>query len=372
MIPLFKPSYDEEELNALRGPFASGWIGLGPKTKEFEDAFAGYIGVKHAVGMNSATAALHLACHVAEISGREVITTSMTFVSTNHAILYNNGIPVFCDIEQDTCNMDISKVEELITPQTKAIIVVHYGGYAVDMHRVMDLARKHNLTVIEDAAHAAGGELDGRKLGGIGHLGCFSFHAVKNLACGEGGMVTTNDARIDDRLRKLRWMGISKDTFSREDQTTHKYSWYYDVVELGFKCHMNDIPAAIGLVQLGKLERTNARRGAIVATYNAGLAGVGDIEVPVRKQYMTKPAYHNYVIKTSRRDALHEFLKERGISTGVHYYPNHLYDMYKPYSRPLPVTEAVWKRLLSLPLFPDLTDDSVGMVIAAVKEFFSR
>jgi perosamine synthetase len=372
VIPLFKPSYDEQELNALHGPFTSGWIGLGPKTKEFEETFARYVGVKYAVGTNSATAALHLALDVADVTGREVITTSMTFVSTNHAILYNKGIPVFCDIESDTCNIDATKIEELITPKTKAIIVVHYGGYSVDMRRVMELSQKYHLTVIEDAAHAAGGELDGRKLGSIGHLGCFSFHAVKNLACGEGGMITTNDAAADARLRRLRWMGITKDTFSREDHSTHKYSWYYDVAELGYKSHMNDIPAAIGIVQLGKLDRTNARRAQIVALYNRELSGVGDIEIPVKKSYMTKPAYHNYVIKTSQRDALHEFLKEKGISTGVHYYPNHLYEMYKPYARPLPVTESVWKRLLTLPLFPDLTDAEVGIVVGAVKQFFGK
>jgi perosamine synthetase len=370
VIPVFKPSYGEEELNALREPFASGWIGLGPKTKEFEEKFAHYLGVKHAVAVNSATAALHLALHVAGIERKEVITPSMTFVSTSHAILYNGGIPVFCDIEADTCNIDVSKIEELITDKTRAVVVVHYGGYPVDMQRTMDLASKHKLVVIEDAAHATGGEAFGKKLGSIGDLGCFSFHAVKNLACGEGGMITTNGRDVDARLRKLRWMGITKDTFSREDQATHKYSWYYDVVELGYKCHMNDIPAALGIVQLGKLERTNARRAAIVARYNKELAGVGDIQTPVKKPYMTKPSYHNYVIQTSQRDRLHEFLKEKGISTGVHYYPNHLYEMYKPYYRPLPVTETVWKRVLTLPLFPDLTDEQVGMIVEAIREFY--
>jgi len=258
----------------------------------------------------------------------------------------------------------------LVTERTRAIVVVHYGGYAVDMEKALDFARRFNLVVIEDASHAAGGEWQGRKLGSIGDLGCFSFHAVKNLACGEGGMIVTNDQDVAGRLRRLRWLGITKDTFSRDDGPLKGYSWYYDVVELGHKYHMNDIPAAIGLVQLSKLEGTNARRAALVARYNERLRGVGDIEIPVKKPYMSKPAYHNYVIKTSRRDKLNEFLKERGISTSVHYYPNHLYDIYKPYYRALPVTESVWRRLLTLPLFPDLTDEQHDSIVQAITEFY--
>jgi perosamine synthetase len=322
--------------------------------------------------MNSATAALQLAMHAMEIRGGEVITTPMTFISTNHAILYNNAVPIFCDIEPDTLNIDAMKIETLVTKKTKAIVVVHYGGYAVDMDTVLQVARKYNLKVIEDAAHACGGEYKGKKLGSLGDIGCFSFHAVKNLACGEGGMVTTNENKIDAQLRRLRWMGITKDTYSRDADPHKGYSWFYDVAELGFKCHMNDIPAAIGIVQLRKLEGANARRAELVARYNMHLSGVGDIELPVAKSYMTKPAYHNYVIKTSKRDPLNEYLKERGISTGVHYYPNHLYEMYKPFYRNLPVTETVWKKLLTLPLFPDLTNDQQDLIIHEIKIFFDR
>jgi perosamine synthetase len=370
LIPVFKPNYGPEELEALRGSFESGWIGLGPRTKEFEEKFAAYMGCRHAVGVNSATAALHLAMCVMGIKGREVITTSMTFISTNHAILYNSAIPIFCDIEPDTLNIDTTQLESLVTEKTKAIVVVHYGGYAVDMDPVMSIARTHNLKVIEDAAHGAGGEYKERKLGSIGDIGCYSFHAVKNLACGEGGMVVTNDASIDAELRRLRWMGITKDTFSRDSDPNKGYSWYYDVTDLGYKYNMNDIAAALGIVQLSKLERSNARRGELVQQYNEGLKGVGDIETPVRKVYMTKPAYHNYVIKTSQRDRLNAFLKEKGISTSVHYYPNHLYKMYQPYARVLPNTESVWKKVLTLPLFPDLADKQQDFIISSIREFF--
>jgi len=208
MIPVFKPPYDERELEALKEPFRSGWIGLGPKTKEFEDKFANFTGVEYAVGVNSATAALHLALLAAGVEGREVITTSMTFVSTNMAILYNNAIPVFPDIEEDTLNIDVKEVEKRISPRTKAIIVVHYGGYACDMDPIMEIARHRGIKVVEDAAHACGSEYQGRKLGSIGDIGCFSFHAVKNLATGDGGMITCRSPQYDSRPRKLRWVGI--------------------------------------------------------------------------------------------------------------------------------------------------------------------
>jgi len=368
MIPVFKPSYGKEELAALKEIFKSGWIGLGPKTAEFEEKFASYIGTKHAVGVNSATAALHLALKVMGVENGEVITTSMTFVSTNHAILYNNGIPVFADIEADTLNIDPADIERKVTKNTKAIVVVHYGGHACDMDRIMAIAKKHGLKVIEDCAHACGGEYKGRKLGSIGDIACFSFHAVKNLATGEGGMITLNDGGLAERLKRLRWLGISRDTYSR-NVPNKGYSWYYNVEEIGFKCHMNDIPAALGLVQLKKLERMNKKRERLYKRYNDQLSGIGSIEIPVIKSY-AKNAYHNYVIKASKRDELIGYLKDKGISTGVHYIPNHLYDIYKDYRTSLPVAERVWKRLITLPLYPDLSAADQKKVIDSIKGFF--
>jgi len=366
MIPVFRPYTDGKEIKYLKEVIDSGWWGLGPRTKEFEEKFADYIGCKYAVGLNSATAALDLAFRCIGIENREVITTSMTFVSTNHAILYNNGIPVFCDIEPDTLNIDANKIEELITERTKAIIVVHYGGRACDMNPIMEIAIKHNLKVVEDCAHACGGEYNGNKLGSIGDFGCFSFQAVKNLATGDGGMLLTNNFEWYNELKKLRWVGITKDTFSRDQG---KYSWYYDVVNLGHKFHMNDITAAIGLAQFEKLEWMNAQREKWSNHYSEKLKGVGDIELPPIKKYM-KPAYHNYVIKTNHRDELQEYLKEKGISTGVHYYPNHLYEMYKPYYRYLPITEKIWKNIITLPLFPGMTLSQTDFVIRSIKEFY--
>jgi perosamine synthetase len=372
MIPVFRPSMGDEEVNAVAEVIKSGWIGLGPRTAEFEEKFARYMGVRYAVGLNSATAALHLALMVMDVEKGEVITTPMTFVSTNHAILYNDAEPVFCDIEPDTLNIDVKKIEPLVTKRTKAIVVVHYGGYACDMDPVMAVARNYNLKVIEDAAHGCGGEYNGRKLGSIGDLGVFSFHAVKNLATGDGGMITTRSAQVYERLKKLRWLGISKDTYSREEKDSQAYSWYYNVEEIGYKYHMNDIQAALGLVQLAKLERTNRRREEIVALYNKELENCGWIERPVKKDYMTKPAYHNYVMKCDRRDELNDYLKKQGISTGVHYVPSNHYDMYRKRRGETPVSDRIWRKLLTLPLFPDLTDGEVTKVVSAIYQFNPR
>jgi len=368
MIPVFKPSVGDDELNALKESFSTGWLGLGPKTKQFEEEFARYIGTPHAVGTCSATAALQLALCVLDVEGGEVITTALTFVSTNHAILYNGAVPVFADVEEDTLNIDPSEVARLVTPRTRAIMVVHYGGHACDMDPILGLAREKGLAVVEDAAHGCGGEYKGKKLGSLGDAGCFSFHAVKNLTTGEGGMVTVSSDDRASRLRTLRWLGITQSTYDRSGP--RKYSWEYSVEELGFKSHMNDIAASIGLVQLKKLDALNARRRDIVGSYNSGLGELTWVEVPVEKAY-TRSALHNYVIKVPAevRNDLISFLAEREIATSVHYVPNHLYPVYEKYRRSLPVTERVWKRLVTLPLFPDLTAAQVDHVVGSIREF---
>ena len=366
-IPVFRPSVGEEEIAAVAEVLRSGWWGLGPKTAEFEQHFAQYIGAKCCVGCNSATAALQLGLKVLGVEGGEVLTTPMTFISTNHAILYNNAVPVFCDIEADTLNIVVEDIERKISPRTKAIMVVHYGGHPCDMDEIHTLARQHSLPVIEDAAHACGAEYKGRKIGSFSEITCFSFHAVKNLAMGEGGAITTNNEAYEKRLRKLRWLGISKDTWSRAD-TGQGYSWYYNVEELGYKCHLSDVAAAIGLAQLNKLDRLNARRQGVVQRYNDAFADLEWLERPVERPYV-RSALHNYVLKVDDRDRLIDHLKERGISTGMHYIPNHLYDMYAPYRTELPVTERVWKRLVTLPLYPDMSEADVTRVTESVRSF---
>jgi len=299
-----------------------------------------------------------------------VITTPMTFISTNHVILYNCGTPVFVDIEPDALNINFAEIKKNITHKTKAILVVHYGGHACDMDPILALAKEGDIHVVEDVAHGCGGQYKGQRLGSLGDLGCFSFHAVKNMSTGEGGMITTDDPELYGRLLKLRWMGISKDTWSREEKD-EKYSWYYNVEEVGFKYHMNDIPAAIGLVQLKKLDRMNQRRREITEQYNMGLKGLSWLETPTIKSYAV-PSYHNYVIKIEKRDPLNIYLQQKGISTGVHYIPNNHYEMYRAFRGQTPISDSVWKKLLTLPLFPDLKNEEVDFIIREIREFGKR
>jgi perosamine synthetase len=368
MIPVFRPSVGDEELAAIGEALKSGWIGLGPRTREFEEKFALYLGVNHVAGMNSATAALHLALKVLDIGpGDEVISPSLTFVSSNHAILYNGATPVFADVYEDTLCVDPEDIARKITAKTKAILVMHYGGHPCDMDPILSLAHQKGILVVEDAAHACGSEYKGGKAGTIGDIGCFSFHAVKNLTMGEGGAVATNDRSAYEHLLKLRWVGISHDTWKRSE-TGEKYSWYYEVEELGYKYHMNDIAAAIGLVQLGKLQRLNERRREIVALYNERFKDLPWLQTPVEKEW-ARSACHNYVVKVEKRDQFMKHLSERGIASSVHYIPNHHYSMYSQCRADVPVTERVWKRLVTLPLYPDLKPDDIHLLVEAVRSF---
>ncbi|MBN1687628.1 MAG: aminotransferase class I/II-fold pyridoxal phosphate-dependent enzyme [Candidatus Omnitrophica bacterium] len=370
-IPVFRPSYGEEEVEAIRDCLQRGWTGTGPKVKEFEERFAKYVGVQYAIATNSGTGSLHLALKVAGVEGREVITTPLTFVSTNHAILYNAGIPVFADIDPETLNLDPVSVESLVTKRTKAILAVHYGGTPCSMDRILSIAKRHNLLVIEDAAHGCGGEYQGKKLGALGDIGCFSFHAVKNLSVGDGGMITTNSKEVYERLVKLRWMGISKETWSRTSHEEGRYSWWYDVDEIGFRYGMNDVMASMGLVQLKKLDALNEKRRRITEKYNRAFRDLDWVETPSNVPN-AKSACHNYVIKVDNRDQLCEYLKEKGVSTGVHYRPNYHYPMYKTCKFVSPVCEKVWKRILTLPLFPDLSENESDFVIDLVRNFQGR
>lgn len=366
MINVFKPYLWDEEINAVAEVMRSGWVAMGPKVEEFEKRFAEYVGSEYALAMNSATAALHLAAIVCDLEGKEVITTPMTFVSSNHAILYNQGIPVFTDIERDTLNISASEIAKNITPKTWAIIPVHYGWQSCDMDAIMELARKHNLKVIEDCAHATGGKYKWKMLGTIGDMWCFSFHGVKNITTGDGGMLVTNNKEYYEKIKKLRWVGMDKDTHDREKGG--QYAWYYNIDCLGYKYHMNDINAAIWIEQLKKLPFTNGRRKQITEMYNEWLKGIDWIELPVLRDY-AESAHHNYVIKTPYRNELNEYLAKLEISTGVHYIPNNFYDMYKQYGNPTPIAHEVWEKVLTLPLYPSLSDEDVALVIASIRKF---
>lgn len=374
MIPLFRPWVGEDEIDAIRHVIESGWLGMGPKTEEFENELSKYVDAKYAVGLNSATAALDLSVKALGINSGEILVPSLTFVSTANVALYNNAKPVFVDVNEDTLCMDVEDLNEKINENTRAIIPVHYGGHPCDMDEIIKLAESKNIPVIEDAAHAAGSEYKNRKIGSISDITCFSFHPVKNIATGDGGMITTNNEYLFEKIRKLRWFCISKSTFKRT--RAEGYTWHYEIDGLGYKLHMNDITAAIGLVQLWKLEKANEIRRKIVGRYIRELSGLEAVILPKEKSYV-KSSCHMFVLKVENRDGLIEHLERNGISAGVHYLPIHLHPYYvgliKSGSIPtpkVPVTENIWKGIVTLPLFPALSDNDVTHIINAVKEFY--
>jgi len=349
----------------LRSIFESGWIGLGPKTEQFEKQFSEYIGCRYTVGLNSATAALDLSLKLLGINhGDEVIVPTMTFVSTAHVVKYNLAEPIFADVD-DNLLIDLEDVARKITKRTKAIIPVHYSGRPVDMDRLKEIAG--DIPIIEDSAHAAGAVYKGARCGSLGTMGAFSFHAVKNLAMGDGGAITTDDEEMYERAKKLRWLGIDKSTWNRSDQNK-SYWWEYSVGEIGLKCHMNDIAASIGLVQLSKLEMMNARRKEIAERYTKGLL---DVETPMMDTDDSKSSWHIYCIRCQRRNDLSVYLKDRGIMTGVHYKPIHLYECYGNIPT-IPNAEKYFEEILSLPMHPGLTDAEVDTVIGAINSFSRR
>jgi len=371
VIPVLRPSFGDEEIEAVAEVLRSGWAGLGPKTKEFEEAFAKYLGCHFTIGLNSGTAALHLAAEALQLRPEdEVIVTPLTFVSTVHVIEYCGAKPVFADVEADTCNLDPADVERKITDRTRAVFCVHYAGHACDMDRLKALTEGRRIEIVEDAAHACGAGYKGQKIGTVSDLTCFSFHAVKNLAMGEGGAIAYNAERFDSHFRAMRWLGINKDTFSR---TVHAkvYAWQYQVDLLGYKYHLHDVSAAIGLVQLRKLDENNRKRARLAARYNEAFQALDWLETPTVRDY-AEPSWHLYVVKLPNersRDELIRTLKQHNIAPGVHYYPINLHPYYQRAGAEVPVANELWKRILSLPLYPDLTESDQDRVIDTVRKF---
>jgi perosamine synthetase len=349
-IPVFRPSYDEREEQAVIRVLRSGWIGLGPVTEQFETAFAKKVGAKYAVAVNSATAALHIALKLLDIRpGDEVLVPTITFVSTAMVADYEHAAPVFCDVTSDHLMMDYADAAGRRTLRTKAIIPVLYSGRPID-------APPLDVPVIYDCAHAAGARFDV-----TGKLCCWSFHAVKNLATGDGGMITLDDHAQYQRAMRLRWLGIDKSTWNRSG-VERKYWWEYSIDQTGYKYHMNDITSALGLVQLEKLDEMQAKRHRLVKQYLEELADVPAVQLP---EYDPDSSWHMFAIRTPQRNELSLRLQEKGISTGVHYKPIHTYPLYHKHS--LPVAEREWQKLLTLPLFPDLTSAQVSFIAEQVR-----
>jgi perosamine synthetase len=373
MIPVLRPVYGPEEAEAVRQVLESGWSGLGPRTKEFEQEFAKYAGAKFVAGTNSGTSALHLALEVLNLASRErtaeVIVPTLTFVSTVQAVILAEAIPVFADCDPVTLCVDPEDIRRKISPDTAAIIGVDFAGHPCDWDEIKRVAARRNIPLIADAAHACGAEYKGMKVGSVVPTTCFSFHAVKNLSMGEGGAITTDNQLIDERLRRLRWMGISRDTHSRAGKT---YDWHYEITDFGYKYHLSDIAAAIGLVQLKKLDTGNLRRREIATQYSSALQNVGWLQLPTEQPY-AKSSWHLYVVRLPDRDLRDKFighLKSQGVGSGVHYVPIHQHPYFKRYLKAdCPVADREWERLVSLPIHLALTYTDVEHIISSIKEF---
>jgi len=377
-LPFHQPSIEDEEIQEVVDTLKSGWITTGPKTKLFEKKFQEYIGCKHAIAVSSCTAGLHLALVAAGVGqGDEVITTPYTFATTGEVIIQIGAKPVFVDIEEDGFNIDVTKIPEAITPETKAIIPIHFAGEPCDMDEIMKIAQENNLFVIEDAAHAVGAEYKGKKIGNIGDVTVFSFYATKNLTTGEGGMVTTNNDELAEKIRLLSLHGISKDAWKRY---TAEGSWYYEILYAGYKYNMTDIQASLGIHQLNKLEKFLSIRQKYAQRYSSAFADVSEIKTPPVNHHV-RHAWHLYVIRLNSaslsidRKQFIEALKAENIGSSVHFIPLHLHPYYKKkygYKQgDYPNSEQVYSRVISLPLFPKMADADLEDVIKAVKKVVS-
>jgi dTDP-4-amino-4,6-dideoxygalactose transaminase len=373
LVPFAMPDIDEAEIDSVVETLRSGWLTTGPKVRRFEEDFANYVGCQHAVAVNSATAALHLALAAVGIEeDDEVLVPTMTFAATAEVVLYFKAKPVLVDCRRDTFNLDPDQIEKAITAKTKAIIPVHIAGQACDMDRIMEIARVHDLRVIEDAAHALPSRYQGKMIGTIGDITCFSFYATKTITTGEGGMATTESLEWADRMRIMGLHGISKDAWKRY---TAEGSWYYEILYPGFKYNLTDIAAAIGIEQLKKCRRFWECRQRYATLYNEGLQDVPGIITP-HVALDIQHAWHLYIMQLDLdqlRIGRNEFialLKEENIGTSVHFIPLHLHPYYRDtfQYRPedFPNASATFERIISLPIYPKMAEADVQRVIDAV------
>lgn len=374
-IRLFKPSLGEEELQAIREAFDRSWVGLGPKVAEFEEEWRKFIGCEMAVGVNSATAALHLALACFKFpEGKKVLVPSLTFSSTASAVLYNRLIPVFVDSDPVTLGMSLEDLEKKYDKDCVAVIPVHYAGHPVPMEKLVPWSRERGLKVIEDCAHTAGAMYKGRILGTWGDIGCYSFEEKKLMTTGDGGMMVTNDPDLFKDVKAMRWVGIDKDNWKTAQLYTKAnrdaMHWFYELNVLGYKYNMNDLAASIGLIQLQKLPEFNKRRSEIIQQYLKDLKDLNSIK-PLLPFEPEKYPYQMFGIRSDNRDDLMIFLKSKGIATGCHYTPLTLQPLFKPYYSKCSFVEKESNKFITLPLHSDLTNDELRYITEKIISFIS-
>ena len=377
-IQVLKPKYHVEEcLNEIRECLEIGWTGLGFKTVEFENKWKEYTGHENAHFLNSATVGLHLAVEILKKengweNGDEIITTPITFVSTNHAVLYEKLVPRFADVDEYLC-LDPEDVKRKINDKTRAVIFVGYGGRVGQLDKIIEICKEHNLKLILDAAHMAGTRVNGQMPGtwdGV-DVAVYSFQAVKNLPTADSGMICFQNKKYDEIYRKLTWLGINKDTYAPNSGTKGSYKWQYDVEYLGYKDHGNSIMAAIGLVELKYLDETNEYRHALARCYDEMFKNEPKIQI-IGTPYADECSYHIYEIAVDNRDGLLEYLQENDIYPGVHYRDNTEYEMYSYDNGKCPNAHRMSNRIITMPLHMYLTKDDVKMIANKVIEFVNR
>lgn len=372
-IPLFDLNFDEQEERAVIETLRSKWISTGPRTNEFETKFADSLHIKHALALSNCTVALHLAFSVLGIKkGDEVICPSLTFVATVNAIRYVGAKPVFADIKGlEDLTIDPDDIKTKITKKTKAIIVMHYGGFACDMDKIMTLAGQYKLKVIEDACHGPLAEYNGTKLGTIGDIGCFSFFSNKNISTGEGGMLVTNNTACYEKARLLRSHGMTSMSYER----SRGHSTDYDVVSLGYNYRMDDIRSSIGIVQLDKLENDLAKRKMIRNYYVNGLKDIKNIVIPFKEHAFFSSNYiFPIILRNSNyrmRNEVRALMADEGIQTSVHYPAVHRFSIYHDFSIDLPKTEYTADNLISLPMFSKLTFENVEFICSTLQKILT-
>jgi dTDP-4-amino-4,6-dideoxygalactose transaminase len=369
-IPLFDLNFDEKEEQAALETIQSKWISTGPKAAAFEAKFAQMLNAKHAIALSNCTVSLHLALKLAGVqAGDEVICPSLTFVATVNSIRYVDAVPVFADVTScEDPTIDPEDICRKITPKTKAIMVMHYGGFACDMDKIMQIAQEHNLKVIEDACHGPLSEYKGKKLGTIGDVGCFSFFSNKNISTGEGGMLITNNDEYASRTKLLRSHGMT--TMSYERASGH--STAYDVVELGYNYRMDDIHSSIGLVQLDKIEADLIKRAEVRELYLSLLKDIPGIIIPFR-DYTEFTSNYIFPIalkvgNAEKRDQIRASLAEAGIQTSMHYPAVHRFSIYKEFYSELPVTDYLVDNLITLPMYSKLSEEQVYYICSTLKK----